>query len=148
VTPGVRYMEISERDFERANKRASLKKAGFPAAASARYDSKTKRIAVALQSGVVIEFPYDMAQGLERARPSELREIVISPSGLGLHFPRLDADIYLPGILEGFLGSKRWVASENGKRGGVVSTVAKAAASRANGKLGGRPKKSRTLAAA
>jgi hypothetical protein len=35
----------------------------------------------------------------------------ISPSGLGIHFPRLDADLYLPTILEGFLGSRKWMAS-------------------------------------
>jgi len=43
--------------------------------------------------------------------------------------------------LEGFLGSKRWIAAEHGKIGGSVSTTAKAAAARRNGKLGGRPRK-------
>jgi len=59
-----------------------------------------------------------------------LTEIEISPSGLGLHFPKLDADLYLPALLEGFMSSKEWMA-----------TPAKTAASRANGKLGGRPRK-------
>jgi len=58
-----------------------------------------------------------------------------------LHFPKLDADLYLPSLLEGFLGSRRWMAAQLGKAGGQVRSVAKVAAVRANGKLGGRPKK-------
>jgi hypothetical protein len=68
-------------------------------------------------------------------------EIEISPSGLGIHFPKLDADLYLPGVLEGFLGSKRWMASRLGQAGGKSRTAAKRAAARANGRMGGRPKK-------
>lgn len=47
------------------------------------------------------------AQGLENAKPEDLHGIEISPSGLGLHFPALDADLYLPALLNGFLGSRR-----------------------------------------
>ena len=67
--------------------------------------------------------------------------IEISPSGLGIHFPRVDADIYLPALLETMLGSKRWMAADVGRIGGTASTKVKAAAARRNGKLGGRPKK-------
>jgi hypothetical protein len=84
--------------------------------------------------------PHD-AQGLESATPSQLTKIEISPSGLGLHFPAVDADIYLPALLEGFLGSRRWMAAQLGKAGGSATSRAKTIAVRANGKLGGRPKK-------
>ena len=50
-----------------------------------------------LSSGLSISFKPQDAQELEHARPSQLAKIEISPSGLGLHFPALDADIYLPG---------------------------------------------------
>jgi hypothetical protein len=53
----------------------------------------------------------------------------------------LDADLYVPGLLEGFLGSKKWMAARLGQVGGKSRTRAKRVASRANGKLGGRPKK-------
>ena len=62
-------------------------------------------------------------------------------SGLGIHFPLLDADLYLPALLEGFLGSQRWAASNNGKKGGKARSSAKSTAARENGKLGGRPRK-------
>lgn len=42
-----------------------------------------------------------------------------------------------------YMGTARWMAAANGRAGGKVSTDAKAAAARANGKLGGRPKKSK-----
>jgi hypothetical protein len=56
-----------------------------------------------------VSFAPEDAQGLENARPSQLKEIEISPSGFGLHFPALDADLYVPALLEGFLGSKSWM---------------------------------------
>jgi hypothetical protein len=85
---------------------------------------------------------------LEHAKIDDLGEIEISPSGLGIHFPKLDADLYLPALLEGFLGSRRWMATEMGKRGGRVTSDAKATAARENGKLGGRPRKPKELVAA
>lgn len=96
---------------------------------------------IALSTGIEIAFRPRDAQGLERANPDQLDAIEISPSGFGIHFPKLDTDIYLPALLEGFLGSKRWIAAEHGKIGGSISTTAKAAAARRNGKLGGRPRK-------
>ena len=59
-----------------------------------------------------------------------------------LDFPAIDADLYIPALLEGFFGSKKWMAARLGAEGGKTKTVAKARASRENGRLGGRPKKS------
>jgi hypothetical protein len=53
----------------------------------------------------------------------------------------VDADLYVPAILEGFLGSKKWMASRLGRIGGQSRSRAKKAASRTNGRLGGRPRK-------
>jgi hypothetical protein len=66
--------------------------------------------------------------------------------GFGLHFPALDADLYIPALLEGFFGSKRWMAARLGELGGKARSAAKARASRANGRMGGRPKKVATAA--
>jgi hypothetical protein len=81
------------------------------------------------------------APGLEKATPSQLDEFEISRSGLGIHFPQLDADLYLPAILQGFLGSRKWMASRLGQAGGKSRSASKQEASRANGKLVGRPRK-------
>ena len=128
-------------EFEAANLRAAAVLAKTPTAVAARYDRRTDRVIIDLSSRLSISFKPQDAQGLEQARPAQLAEIEISPSGLGLHFPRLDADLYLPSLLEGFLGSRRWMAAQLGKAGGQARSVAKAKAVRANGKLEGRPKK-------
>lgn len=134
-------MELTDEMFAAANQRGAAQKADFPAVVSARYDRRVARIVIALASGLELAFSPKQAQGLEHASPAELATIEISPSGLGIHFPKLDADLYLPALLEGFLGSKRWMAARIGKRGGSATSEAKAAAARENGKLGGRPKK-------
>lgn len=141
-------MDIRNEEYEAANKRAAESRRKTPTATAVRYDRRISRIVIDLSSGIEIAFrPHD-AQGLERAKPDDMSEIEISPSGLGIHFPRLDADLYLPALLEGFLGSRHWMAAEMGKRGGKAKTDAKAEAARENGRLGGRPKKPKELAVA
>ena len=132
---------VTRKEFEQANERAArLCKAG-PLAVEARYDRRVSRVVVTLNTGVEIAFPPRSVQGLETARPADLERIEISPSGLGLHFPSLDADLYLPALLEGVRGSREWMASELGREGGRARSKAKSAASRLNGKQGGRPRK-------
>ncbi|PYX74187.1 MAG: DUF2442 domain-containing protein [Acidobacteria bacterium] len=128
-------------NFELANRRAKDRQAAIPRAIAAHYDRASGRIVIHLSSNLDLSFSPRDAQGLENAKPSQLEEIEISPSGFGIHFPKLDADLYLPGLLEGFLGSKRWMASRLGQIGGKSRSAAKRAASKANGRLGGRPKK-------
>jgi hypothetical protein len=127
--------------FELANRRANRLQSSVPKAIAAHYDRADDRIVIRLSSRLDISFSPHDAQGLEEARPAQLEPIEITPSGFGIHFPKLDADLYLPALLEGFLGSKRWMASRLGQLGGKSRSTAKRAAAKANGKLGGRPKK-------
>jgi hypothetical protein len=113
----------------------------FPKAVSVRYHAKTRRIVIHLSSRLIVSFSRGDVEGLEHAQPSQLNEIEISPSGVGIHFPAVVADLYVPGLLEGFLGSKTWMASRLGQLGGQSRSKTKKIASRANGKLGGRPAK-------
>jgi hypothetical protein len=134
-------MAYLKEEVEAANERAAARLSRTPTAAAAHYDRHARRVFIDLSSGLSSSVRPQDAQGLEHARPSQLTKIEISPSGLGLYFPALDADIYLPALLEGFLGSRRWMAAQLGTAGGSVTSRAKTAAVRANGKLGGRPKK-------
>jgi hypothetical protein len=128
-------------NFELANRRAEELQETIPKAVSAHYDRKSGHIVVNLSSKLILSFSPQDAQGLENAKSSQLDEIEITPSGFGIHFPKLDADLYLPGLLEGFLGSKKWMASRLGQIGGRSRSRAKRAASKTNGRLGGRPRK-------
>lgn len=136
-----------DEDFDLAARRAASRLRAGPVAKTARYDRRRNRIVIALSSGLEIAFHPEAAQELQQATPRQLGEIEISPSGLGVHFPRLDADLYLPALLQGLLGSRRWRAAELGSAGGRKTSEVKAAAARNNGRLGGRPRKSRNLAA-
>jgi hypothetical protein len=140
-------MALRKNEFETANRRAATLFAKTPTAVAARYDRRTGRVVIDLSSRLTVSFKPQDAQGLEHARPEQLAKIEVSPSGLGLHFPKLDADLYLPALLEGFLGSRRWMAAQMGKAGGQARSQAKTAAVRANGKLGGRPRKTASLSA-
>ena len=87
-------------------------------------------------------FLADLGARYPARRPEQnLAEIEISPAGLGLHWPRLDADVYVPALLQGVFGSKSWIARQLGAAGGHARSAAKAAASRENGRKGGRPSK-------
>lgn len=139
---GRNIMDLIDNDtVEAATRRGVAKKAAFPAVVAARYDGRIARIVITLETGLDLAFAPHLAQGFESASPADLDVIEISPSGLGVHFPKIDADIYVPGLVEGLLGTRRWMAAENGKAGGKAVTPAKAAAARENGKAGGRPKK-------
>lgn len=115
-------------------------RANAPHAVAARYDRKAERVVLTLSSKVELMFSPKDAQGLEDATPAQLSTIEISPSGFGIHFPKIDADLYVPALLEGFLGSRKWMASRLGAQGGKSRSTGKAAAARANGALGGRPR--------
>lgn len=136
-------MAITERELEQAEERmATLRDAGH--AVSARFDRRRSRVVVALNTGVELTFPARLAEGLADASPDSLADIEISPAGLGLHWPKLDADLYVPALLQGVLGSKQWMARQLGAQGGRSRTASKVAASRENGRKGGRPKKHAT----
>ena len=66
---------------------------------------------VQLSTGIELTFPAALAEGLASASPGDLAEIEVSPSGLGLHWPRLDADLYVPALPRGILGSRSWMAA-------------------------------------
>lgn len=133
-------MEITEHDFESAEKRAqALREAGH--AVSARYDPATERITIQLNTGIQVVVPRAKIEELASAAPDDLEPIEISPSGLALHWPALDADIYVPGLLQGIFGTKRWMAAQLGAAGGKVRSPAKASAAQQNGRKGGRPRK-------
>jgi hypothetical protein len=133
-------MVVTERELARAEARLKERRqTGY--ATSARYDRRSARIIVMLNTGVQMAVPVHLVEDLVGASPAELSQIEISPAGLGLHWPKLDADVYVPALLQGVLGSKSWMARQLGSEGGRTRTKAKAAAARENGRKGGRPKK-------
>ncbi|MGH7102182.1 MAG: DUF2442 domain-containing protein [Acetobacteraceae bacterium] len=133
-------MAVTEKEFTEAEERMRAERqAGY--ALAARYDRRTARIVVGMNTGLELAFPPALAEGLADARPADLETIEINPAGLGLYWPKLDADLYIPALLQGVFGSRRWMAAELGAAGGRVRTNAKARSSRTNGRKGGGPRK-------
>lgn len=132
---------VTKAEFNAANRRASRNRGSSPRILSARYDRRAHRILLDLNTRVHLAFSPDDVEGMQDATASQLSTIEISPSGHGIHIPALDADLLLPALLEGFLGSRKWMAARLGAAGGSTTSEVKAAASRQNGKLGGRPRR-------
>lgn len=133
-------MAITEQEAATAETRMQERReTGY--AAAARYDRRTARVIVRLNTGLELAFPPELAEGLANASPDDLTDIEISPAGLGLHWPKLDADLYIPALLQGVFGSKNWMARQLGTTGGQSRSDAKSAAARRNGHKGGRPRK-------
>ena len=127
-------------EIKRANDAARKRITHYPRALSARYVPEIGSIVVELSSGLGVAVRPSVLEGFERVSADDLSCIEITPSGFGLHFPIIDADIYLPGLLDGRFGSARYMAAMMGSRGGQARSPAKADASRRNGRLGGRPR--------
>jgi len=113
-----------------------------PSAIKAWYEPADELVFIKLNTGIVMGFPYKLLQGLEEAVEEQLAEVEITSTGYGLHWESLDVDLGVPELVAGLFGTKRWMA-ELGRKGGVVRSKAKTKTSQENGKLGGRPRKSK-----
>ena len=128
---------VTDQEFEKAADAGRRLLVRGPLALSARYAAG--RVHVELNNGCAFAFPVAHAQGLSGAKAANLRVIEVEASGLGLRWPLLDADLYVPALVKGVLGTRQWMA-QIGAMGGRASSVAKATSSRANGAKGGRPR--------
>lgn len=117
-----------------------------PHALAARFDRRSKRIVVELNDGCLFAFPAKNVQGLENATYEELADIELLGDGYALHWPRINADIRIEGVLAGIFGSRKWMARLAAKDAGSRTSEKKAATARANGAKGGRPAGSRKAA--
>ncbi len=133
-------MAVTEAEFDQAKTQA-LAEREPGCVRSARYNRRRQRVIVQLSTGVEVTFPVTLAEGLAGASPEDLAEIEISPTGLGLCWPRLDADLYVPALLKGVFGSRSWMASHMGTAGGKSRSSAKTAAARENGRKGERARR-------
>jgi hypothetical protein len=134
-------MTLTDDDIRQAEQAARTEMEASPRVVAARFDRRRARVVRSLDNDVELTFPPDLAEGLDKASAADLATIEISPTDLGLHWPKLDADLWVLALLNGVFGSPRWMAGVMGRKGGRARSDAKIAAARANGRRGGRPRK-------
>lgn len=111
-------------------------------ARSVRFDRAHARVVIELSSGVVFAFPVQAISALRRAAPADLAKVTVSASGSILRWDVLDVDLSVAGLLLSAVDPAertRHLASIAGR----TTSKAKAAAARANGAKGGRPRTTR-----
>jgi hypothetical protein len=139
-TPLPDWVKAELQRVPEATARGVVETAPHARAVAARYDARKKWVVVELANGASFSFPPQLAQGLADARAADLAVIELTPLGTGLHWPRLDADLTVEGLLVGVFGSRTWMR-QHAARAGRATSEAKTAAARANGAKGGRPRK-------
>ena len=123
-----------------ASARRSLRAQPTLRARAARYDPDTERVMIDLAGGILFGVPLARFREIKHAAASDLRLVEVLAAGNILHWESLDADYSVPALILAAIGPAR-AAREFARLGGRVRTDAKAAAARANGKKGGRPRK-------
>ena len=105
-----------EREYQAAARRAAKADEMEPRAKFARYDKRSRRIIVDLRSGAQFIFPSQLAERLSGASDAALSNIRVSPSGSFLHWPDLDADFSVAGLMAGVFGTRTWMAELRRRR--------------------------------
>lgn len=98
------------------------------------------RITLYFNNGASFSFLAETVEEISALSTEVLATIKLTPSGKGLRWDEPDIDLSIQGLLLGIFGSNVWMKKIAAK-GGHSTSEKKKAASRANGKKGGRPKK-------
>jgi hypothetical protein len=115
---------------------------------SVRYDEKRKNIALGLANGVEIALPVSAIRELADVPIRHLRELRLSVSGEALVLSAADVHMSTDGLLRDIVRMlpREFISAQFAASGGARTSPAKAVASAANGRLGGRPKKREAVA--
>jgi hypothetical protein len=132
-------IRVSDDDVDLALARAKQFESQDPRVTKAHYEAKEDSILLQFADGMTVSIPRQQLQGLESASRSQVSKIELVGNGTGLHWPLLDVDHYVLGLLAHRFGTARWM-NEIARRGGLAKSAAKSKAARRNGLKGGRPK--------
>jgi hypothetical protein len=125
--------EVTAEEFEAAGRRGKAEMAAGASAAS--YDRRRDAIVLTMRSGAVAMIPRSLIPLVAQAKPRAAADVELTPMGTGLRFPTLDADFAVQGLIRRCFG-----VNEGNRIAGATKSPARAAASRTNGRKGGRPR--------
>jgi len=124
--------EITKGEFDAAVKRGKVELA--LGASAVTYDRRRDAVILTMRSGAVATIPRLLIPVVADAEPRAAADLELSPMGTSLRFPQLDADFAVLGLIRRAFG-----VNEANRIAGATKSPARAAASRANGRKGGRP---------
>lgn len=129
--------------YKAAVERGRQARAAGLLAEKASYDAAHERILLTLTTGVLVGIPISgtsLGKYLAKATPVERKAVTLTPTGSGVSWRALDVDLSVEGLLFETFGRMPF-AQALGRLGGQAKSSTKARSSRANGALGGRPRK-------
>jgi hypothetical protein len=135
----------TDAEIEAALERAKLHD-NAPRALAVEHIPDLRLLIVGLSNGRRLMLPIEDLQGLGNASHKQIQNNELLGHGTGISFPELDIDLYVPALIEGVYGNRRWMA-QLGKKGGSAKTEAKRKAAKANGAKGGRPARTAAVSA-
>jgi hypothetical protein len=129
----------TDAEIEAALERAKLHDSD-PRARAVEHIPGLRLLIVGLSNERRLVLPIEDLQGLGNATHKQIQNYELFGHGTGIRFPELDVDLYVPALIEGVYGNRRWMA-QLGRKGGRARTEAKRKAAKANGAKGGRPER-------
>ena len=76
-----------------------------PRARAVSYDPARTRLIIELVSGAVLDIPLPATERLSKATNGERATMELTPFGLGIHWPLVDEDLYVPRLVERYTAS-------------------------------------------
>lgn len=132
-------MPISDENWEVAVARGA--QVARRAATAVAYEPARRAIILEFEDGSFFGVPADRLEGLRDASETARAHVLLQGGGTGLHWPDLDLDFTVLGLLDGLFGTRAFMTSQLGAAGGRARSAAKSATARENGRKGGRPRK-------
>ncbi|MGO9743465.1 MAG: DUF2442 domain-containing protein [Roseiarcus sp.] len=104
--------DVLEAELDAADERGAELAVRAPRAQSARIDVGARRIVLELNNGCAYAFPVALVEDLRTVRDADLADVVIDGAGFNLAWPALGVDLFVPGLVAGIFGARRWMESD------------------------------------
>ncbi len=105
-------VNVTDAQLEAAEARGRKVLETEPRASPRTTISATGRVTIDLVNGCAYVFPAQLVQDLHGASHEALAQIEVDGLGLNLHWPALDADLYVPALVSGIFGTRAWMTRE------------------------------------
>jgi Protein of unknown function (DUF2442) len=141
---GMMAAELTQQEIDNqidaAIARSTEQNLSEPKACEVLYDKKLRKIIIHFDNGCKFECPVSLLQGVCNLTDDEIAKVKLTPAGWGVTWSDAELDFGVNELVQGIFGTKAWM-KEIAAKGGRSKSGKKQAASRINGKKGGRPKK-------